>query len=139
MSKFISTSFSVRGEETNCGNETQGEYDSPLELLLPKGILLVSHNPTDYEICRTISNFGRCFCSSSIAGGELRNEKSCSEAIALRSALIKLSYCQYTAQENDGANPKVCDSCIRDLKNVSCRVDENILHGKIFLLIQSKT
>ena len=128
VSKFISVCFTIRGEEKNSIFGSQSGYDSTSDEISSKGILLVCQNFSDFDVRRTISDIGRCFCANSVAGGALRDENSIPQAVPLRTALVSFANCQHENQRNNQntLGMKICNSCTSNLDSVSRAVEEKI-------------
>ena len=70
---------------------SQSGYASPSEEVSYKGSLLVGQNLSDFGIRGTISYFGGCCCSSSVARGAQREENSISQAICFIHKIANIS------------------------------------------------
>ena len=73
VSKFISGCFTIHSEEKNSISVSQSGYDSPSEEISSRGSLLLGQDFSDFDVRRTISDFGRYFCAGSFAGGALQD------------------------------------------------------------------
>ena len=110
VTKFFSVCFSLRGQEADILQSALDGKDSPTEEHSPKSSLLAAHNFPDFDIRRTISDFGHCFCSVSIAGGALTDLKSLKIANSFRKTLISFSNCQHPTESCNGTRrrAKIC-------------------------------
>ena len=91
VSKFLRCCYTVSTmtESGNIGADDD-EYE---EHNNQKRLYFLSHNFDDIELRRSITNFGRCFLSGSIAGAAVRNKNSSKHASILQSHLLKLAGC----------------------------------------------
>ena len=82
------------------------------------------------DVRRTLIDFGRCFCSGSIAGGALRDENSIPHAINVRNAFHKFSFCGNNAKDSFIAesrnNSPICIECFSKL-NESSTMSEDFI------------
>ena len=84
----------------------------------------MSHRIENFDIRRTILEFGRCFFSGSIAGGVLRNSQTLSFAINIRSALVTFALCANCGGHNvNGETNRVCTDCITNLNLTASKIE----------------
>lgn len=69
VAQFIVASYNVSGTTSAVSDSSDEDIASETEVEGPKtfGELQLFHNFSDTEIRRTVAEFGRCFCSGSIA------------------------------------------------------------------------
>lgn len=84
----------------------------------PSNELCLEHRIMDVDIRRTLIEFGRCFCSGSIAGGSLRGSCSVTSAERLSQRLRQYSLC------NHGGSV-VCVECRKELLSEGKASEEN--------------
>lgn len=121
---FIATCFSLKSivfpeslAEEDVGS---GMEDEPSK----KGVIRVKHNIPDVEVQRTIVDFGRYFCSGSLAGGSLRRSNSTVPCRNMSSALEIFASCTHNVYDDE--TEAICDECARRLLAVGSRYEESI-------------
>ncbi len=91
ISGFITSVFELVSTSTRGTNETRGSGSDDIDMVnnessesLYKSEKQMRHNFGHLDVVRTIIDFGRCFCSGSIAVGALRGEDTIRKTLALK-------------------------------------------------------
>lgn len=118
VSRFLRSAFEHISQEARGRNNTDVSDDDELNFMVHDacvGKLRFKHKVQHVDVRRTLIDFGRCWCSGSIAGGALRDEKSIEYALHLKNLLEEFSICSHCVQEiSEGQaldDYSICENC----------------------------
>ena len=120
--RFILTARNLTMKSTICRAAWKDKQQMQF-ITSTAGSLLMSHQIENFDVRCTILEFGRCFCSGSIAGGVLRNSHTLQLAISIRAALEKFASCSHCGGLNvNGETSRVCTDCITNLNFTESKI-----------------
>ena len=137
VSKFITAAFELVSKgngvwevEYNTSSNEDCLFDDNIKTSGHKGRIFVRHRNSSIDIRGTLIDFGRCFCSGSVAGGALRDGASILHALHLKDALQKVAHCLHVQGSQIGQTEleghPICSNCIYELNETATKAQEFI-------------
>jgi len=127
VSRFIISAFELcrstnDDRATNAEEDSEGLSDEDAVTNVRQRFCL-RHKAPGLEMRRTFVEFGRCFCSGSIAAGVLRNQNAVRHAADIGKCMRKFAYCAHVHTNSANIGLHICELCARELDKVSARGD----------------